>query len=222
MKTRIAELEKELESARENLKELDQKLPKLLAESNAAEKLFNDFEPIDEAAIRSKLSGAAAANRKVTENTFRADAQNVLKGHIAAADALTAKIEAIDKDKEAQLAAAKFPIEGLGFTDDGLTYKGIPFSQASSAQQIRVSVAMAAALNPKLRVMLVKDGSLFDEKSMTLLAELAQEHDLQVWVERVGNKDLSAVVIEDGSVVGEEPPAKEDAPKAEDSELKLS
>ncbi|NGZ99664.1 hypothetical protein G5V59_02720 [Nocardioides sp. W3-2-3] len=47
------------------------------------------------------------------------------------------------------LAKATFPVDGLGFDDDGVTYQGVPFAQASSAEQIRVSLAMAMSLNPQ-------------------------------------------------------------------------
>jgi hypothetical protein len=47
---------------------------------------------------------------------------------------------------------------------------------------------------------LVRDGSLLDENSLNLLAGLARDFDGQVWIERVGEGDESAVIIEDGMV----------------------
>ena len=84
----------------------------------------------------------------------------------------------------------------------GVTYNGVPFSQASSAEQIRVSVAMAMAMNPKLRVLRIKDGSLLDDDAMDMLKKLAVKEDFQVWVERVGNGSEDAIVIEAGEVKG--------------------
>ena len=92
----------------------------------------------------------------------------------------------IDLEKEGRVARAIFPVPGLAFGHDGLLLEGVPFEQASQAEQIRVSVAMGAALHPQLRVLLVRDGSLLDERSLALLGELAAERDLQVWLERVG------------------------------------
>ena len=80
----------------------------------------------------------------------------------------------------------------VGFTDEGVTYNGVPFSQASSAEQIRVSLAMAMALNPKLRVVRILDGSLLDADSMRQVAEMATAADYQVWVERVADDSASA------------------------------
>jgi len=98
------------------------------------------------------------------------------------------------------LAETPFPVEGLGFGDKGVIFGGLPLSQASGAQQLRVSIAIGAALNPKLRVMLVRDASLLDDKSFALLGEEAKARQLQVFLEQVGHGSRVQVVIEDGHV----------------------
>ena len=91
-------------------------------------------------------------------------------------------------------------VDGLGFDDDGVTYQGVPFSQASASEQIRVSLAMAMSLNPKLRVIRILDGSLLDAENLAQIADMAKDNDYQVWIERVGTADGIGVVIEDGAV----------------------
>jgi hypothetical protein len=93
----------------------------------------------------------------------------------------------------------------FGFGEDGITFNGLPFEQASSAEQLRVAVAMGLALNPTLRVLLIRDGSLLDAENLGMVAEMAAEADAQVWIERVGEGDECAVVIEDGHVAEKEP-----------------
>ena len=44
------------------------------------------------------------------------------------------------------------------------------------------------------------DGSLLDEGNLALIAEMAEQSDAQVWVERVGDGKECHVVIEDGKV----------------------
>lgn len=116
------------------------------------------------------------------------------------AAALTKSIEECDERKRAAVAALKFPVPGLALGEGCVMLNGIPFSQASSAEQLRASVAVGMSLNPKLRVMIVRDGSLLDDNGLELLAALAQEHDAQVWVERVSKGKECAFVIEDGHV----------------------
>lgn len=118
----------------------------------------------------------------------------------AYAEELTERIEELDGHREKALAGAKFPVPGLSFGEDGVLWNGVPFAQASSAERIRVSVAMAMAMNPDLRVITIQNGSLLDEDMRTAIDELAADKDYQIWYEIVGNAEDATVVIEDGRV----------------------
>ena len=163
---------------------------------------------IDDGPIVEKLKSADQVNAAVRAKRERGR----VAGRIAVLEEhrrqLTDDLREVDDDKARMLASARWPIEGLGFDQDGVTYQGLPFEQASKAERYRVAVALGAALNPELRVLLNRDGSLLDEASMRMLAELAQERDLQLWVERVGSKDPGAIVLEDGEI-RQEPAAAE-------------
>lgn len=115
-------------------------------------------------------------------------------------EGLTQRLTELGEQKAQALADAKFPVDGLTFDDTGVLYRGVPLSQASSAEQIRVSLAMGMALNPRLRVLMIKDGSLLDEDSMAAIREQVTEGGYQLWLERVGDADQGAVIIEDGQV----------------------
>ncbi len=141
-----------------------------------------------------KTNRQVSANRKVAAD--RAAQQDLREQYTG----LTHRIEAIDESKRRALAEATMPVDGLGFDDSGVLFGGVPLQQSSSAEQIRVSLAMAMALNPSLRVIRILDGSLLDADSMRAIADMAAEHDYQVWVERVSDDAESAVVIEDGAV----------------------
>lgn len=201
----IAELTFKIESLKTQLAEYDAKLPTFTEKHATAANALQAFIPVDEKPMRIALAGAATTNRQIQENVARATALNAVRGHQAESQKITARIDCIDAEKATMLAAAPFPIPGLSFSDTGVTFNGVPFKQSSGAQQIRVSVAIGAALNPKLRVMLVRDGSLLDEKSMALLSELAEVHNLQVWIERVGQDSFSSVIIEDGHIAAAAP-----------------
>ena len=144
---------------------------------------------------------AARTNAQVRANLAHAQAAAEVAALRAAYAAHTAQIEAIDAERAAMLAAARFPVAGLGFDSaGGITYRGLPLEQASGAEQIRVAMAIALAGSPEIRVVLVRDASLLDDASMALVAELAEEAGAQVWLERVGAADEGAVVIVDGGV----------------------
>ena len=150
--------------------------------------------------ILEQIRGAEAANRQVVAYREAVRLAKQAEDRKAQAEDLTRRIEAIDARKATMLAAASFPVAGLSFGEEGLLYQDRPLEQASSAEQLRVSVAMGLALNPQLKVLLIRDGSLLDGDSMRTIAEMAEAAEAQVWIERVGDGDPAAIVIEDGSV----------------------
>ena len=117
-----------------------------------------------------------------------------------AADDLTQRLAAIDERKTTALAEAAMPIDGLAFDEHGVTYRGVPLRQCSAAERLRVSLAMAMALNPKLRVIRITDGSLLDSGNMRLIQDMAAQNNFQVWIERVDESGTVGFIIEDGSV----------------------
>lgn len=60
---------------------------------------------------------------------------------------------------------------------------------------------MAMALNPRLRVIRIMNGSFLDADSMATIATMAADKDYQVWVERVSDGTSVGVVLEDGEVL---------------------
>ena len=57
---------------------------------------------------------------------------------------------------------------------------------------------MALALNPKLRVILIRDGSLLDGDQGAALRKFAEDQHCQVWLEQVATDKAVGIVIEDG------------------------
>jgi DNA repair exonuclease SbcCD ATPase subunit len=155
---------------------------------------------IDVAPIRERLANVETVNRSVRAKNARAQKLSEVDHLRGERQKLTESIEAIDAEKSKKLAAVKWPVEGLGFDTCGVTYKGVPFAQASKAERYKVSVAIGAECNPELHVMLARDASLLDNKTIALLSSLAAERDLQLWMERVGDKDPGAIILEDGEI----------------------
>lgn len=156
--------------------------------------------PIDLNDLRSKLNTAKTTNAAIAQRQQR---DKILAEAIALekqSQQLTDQMAAREKQKTDAIKAAKMPVDGLGFGAGFVTYNGLPFSQASDAEALRVSVAIAMATNAKLRVIRIRDGSLLDEDGMKLLATLAREKDYQVWIERVDSSGEVGIVMEEGQV----------------------
>src|SRR3546814_1683124 len=73
--------------------------------------------------------------------------------------------------------------------------------QVSTAGRLRVSTGIWMAANPGLRVLRIMDGSLLDDDSMAMLAQMDEAEDFQLWVEIVGDGGVG-IIMEDGLVKG--------------------
>ncbi|WP_188260687.1 AAA family ATPase [Azospirillum tabaci] len=157
-------------------------------------------DPEDVAILRGEIDSANAINDGIKLRDRRIALEKEAAAAESESKALTDYMADREREKAEAIAAAKMPIPGLSFGDSMVLFNGIPFDQASSAEQLRVSVAIAMATNPKLRVLRIKDGSLLDEDGLQMLSEMADASDYQVWVERVDSSGKVGVVMEDGTV----------------------
>jgi len=155
---------------------------------------------IDPEPIRQKIAEAEGINRKVRANIGFGNIKLTYTALVEKAKELTNQIAAVDAEKAKRIKEAPFPIKGLSFDENSVLFNGLPFTQASSAEQLRVSMAMGIAMNPKLRIVLIRDGSLLDEDNLRMIAEMAEKAKAQVWLERVGEGKEVSVILEDGIV----------------------
>lgn len=159
-------------------------------------------DPIDTAAVAVQLEEARRHNASLGRAGERRQLIKDADVRVAESERLTKAIEALDAAKAAAVANAKLPVPGLGFGDGFITLNGQPFEQASDMEQLRTSVAIAAAQHPEIRVILVRDGSKIDSEQWQGLVDIAAEMDCQIWVETVESDRPTAVIIEDGHVKG--------------------
>lgn len=201
-----AERDTQISALRDQIARLESERDALIAKANAADEKLAGLPalpaPKDAASIRAEIEEANRVNRLVALHDAKA-------AHISEADRLKAKsekmtgaIEAIDKKVADAVANSKLPVSGLSLGAEDVMLDGLPFEQASDAKQLRVSMAIAMAGNPDLRLIRIRDGSLLDGDAMAILAEVAEADDFQIWIERVIASGPSAIIMEDGHIKG--------------------
>jgi chemotaxis protein histidine kinase CheA len=221
-KGRRADTAQRIVECKQVAEELRQKAKDTIAAAESVEQQAVDFqakldaaeplpEPVDLSTIREQLRQAHAINDQIDKRFNRSEIEAQAADYEKAALAATEAMAAREKQKADAIMAAQLPVEGLGFGDGVVTYNGVPFEQASSAEQLRVSLSIAMAANPKLRVIRIQDGSLLDDDSMAQIAEMAKANEYQVWIERVDTTGKVGIVIEDGMVAGAPVPAEAEA-----------
>lgn len=195
---RVRELEIELIKLRDEVIEL-----------KAEEILFKDIEKTDIKGIQREIKDAEKNNSDYYEQMSNLEKVNKLKEEIGGlsvmSEELTKTIEGRNDKKVKILSKIKMPIDGLNVENGIIRYNGITLKELSTAEQIRVSFGIAISLNPTLKVVFIRGGSLLDAKSKCMIIDLAREKGYDVWMELVEslNKDkgVMRVEIEDGLIV---------------------
>jgi DNA repair exonuclease SbcCD ATPase subunit len=211
---------RELDPAKRELSDLAGKLKAAEELVEVLKKNINDAE-LFEHHIRVDLDSpafAVAETEKIAEELNRCEAVNAevrsnrdYKEKEAEVIKRKGKVENLGKilddlrtEKEVALKAGKFPVEGLSFNEDGVLFNELPLDQVSAAERVRVALAISMALNPKLRVLRITDGSLLDSVSWKIITEMAEKNDFQVWIEKVDEAGGIGFYFEDGSLKGAE------------------
>lgn len=191
---------KEVERLREQIKTEGKSIEQAVREIKSETVRLDGIHVPDLNELNRKLGEVEGINSKVREAQKRKALEGEYTKTRKEAELLTTRITKIDKIKSNALGTVKFPIDGLGFDEFGVTYQGIPFSQASDSEKLKISLTIAMALNPKLRVIRITDGSLLDADNMKLIDELAKEKDYQIWIERIIDDKGIGIIIEDGRI----------------------
>ena len=187
----------------EEVAEAERKCTELAARLDQKTEVVSALKDADISDLQAEYDRILDAAKAEMQNQERSKLVQQHTESEAAGNAITRRIAEIDAKKAAELANANMPVDGISFDDGVVYFNGIPFEQLATSEQIRISAAIACALNPTLRVMIIKDGSLLDDDAMAILAEIATEKDVQIWIERVGNDKHTSVVIEDGCIAVE-------------------
>lgn len=188
---KIQELEEELQQLQKEAGDVSRSLEKRRSE----EEIQKDIDKANE-----QMTTASQVNKEVDLFERWETANEKVEKFREQYTEMTDKLKEIESRKAEKIAAAKMPIEGLSFSEDGITYNDIPFEQLSSAEKLRVSMAMAIAMNPDLRIIRIMDGSLLDSENMAIIEEMAGSSDYTAIIEIVDESGEVGYFIEEGEV----------------------
>lgn len=201
---RLQAVLKEQESA-VNIKTADLQEARVKAGAAAEESV--KLVDIDLSQFNSRAADVDKTNTSIRNNKARTDLASQLTTKRGESDALTRKMDAIEGQKREAIAAAKFPVTGMSLDDMGkVQLNGLPFEQANTRAKILASLAMGAALNPRLRVVLVRSGNDIDDAGMKIVGDWCETNKMQIWLERIRTDGNVTFVIENGHLAGQEPP----------------
>src|SRR5690606_2716435 len=77
-------------------------------------------------------------------------------------DDLTTQIAELDQARDAAIAKAHLPVEGIGFGDGVITLHGKPWRQGSKAERAEASAVISMEMKPHLKFILFRDAPNMD------------------------------------------------------------
>ena len=210
-RNRVSRMYDELCREKREIDELEAKLITLNATYNANVTTYNSeaervqgLADIDTAPIEAAISDAENVNAKVRANQRKAEAQQEASKLRESCDSLTKRLDALRAERVALLDNAGMPLEGVSVDGGVLSYNGHVWSDMSGAEQLRVATAIVRATKPECGFVLVDKLEQFDTQQLAEFAAWCEGHSLQVIGTRVATDDSCTVIIEDGSILGQE------------------
>lgn len=189
---------------------LDRAADEALEQAKAIDKLIADAPPlperIDVEAIQQKIDNANEINKAVANKQRKQQLIQEADEHERQSDELTARMAERENAKRAAVAKAHLPVDGLGFADDHITLNGFPLEEASTAELCDACTAIAMALNPTLKIILIRNGNDLDQDMRARIAQRAAEKGYRVFMECVDDGSSERITIENGIVKGTEIP----------------
>jgi dephospho-CoA kinase len=203
---RLGDLSHRIERLQAELQDARVAFGKAEAEAQAATVAVLGIQLVDLDALQRQLREADETNAEIRAARSQAESREQLRqAASAAADRYTEqehKLTQARKELTDLLATAALPVPGLQLKDGLVSLNGIPAPQLSASEALKLSMRIAMAANPHLRVLLVRDASLLDSVSLQEVKDCAASNGYQLWIERVADeRSGSAILIEDGRVV---------------------
>lgn len=171
----------------------------------------SELVEVDVSALEAERAAAKKANEaaRLSQAAIASHRDTIVKSELLAEQAnkkrseweeLTGRLTRIKDSKKEMLAAARFPLSGMRVEGDDVYINDVLFGEHATSRQIIFGLEIGAAMNPKLRAVLIRDASLFDDNAMRLVTEWAVEKEYQVVMERVDDSGLYGIYLENGLV----------------------
>lgn len=192
--SRVADLKASLLEAEKSLAELQDQFKKA---SKSSERLKDEST----AELEKSLQDIDDINRRVRINRTKwaAEAEAAALGEQVAA--LTEKLDAVRSERQALLESAELPLPGLSVVDGELVYQSKKWDCMSSADQLRVGVAIVRKTRPTCQFVLLDKLEQMDLKTLREFGEWLESEGLQAIATRVSTGGECSLIIEDGLVV---------------------
>ena len=209
LSNQVSEIDKEIERLTVIKKEiLEKEIPTLLSDVEKCKTFVSKKQVVDIEALEASLDDISSHNVNVQKVKSLKDDQEKLSSEKIKSENITKRLAEIEEQKKKLFSSSALPVKGLEFDEEKVMFNGLPLNedQIPTSQLIAIGLRLGMAMNPNLRLLVIKDGSLIDEKTMNYILQTCEKKGYQIFIEMVERKgtELSIEFIEkDGTTSAE-------------------
>ncbi len=209
-RSRLHQLEQEYQKTVEEMENLLKRQSSLEKDLSTARTAAADLTDQSTRELELSIANIEEINRKVRANLDKDKAEEDAQEYRRQYNQLTKQIEDVRQTRTEMLNSATLPLPGLSVKDGELTYNGFQWENMSGSDQLKVAAAIVRKLNPKCGFVLIDKLEQMDMDTLTEFGQWLEAEGLQAIATRVSTGGECTIIIEDGYVAGQEPPAIED------------
>lgn len=183
------------------LSDADEAFQAIAATNTMAQEIRDEAEAIvvpDKSEIEKKLHDYSQAQRVLQQIANRDRLQAEFNQAKADATAVDAKVAIARQKPKELLAQAKFPVEGLEFTEDNILVNGLDIDSLSDGEKLKLGVAIAQSTVGKLGCILIDGAETLDPYNLRqLMADANADNDHHYIITRVTDGELTVTTTAD-------------------------
>jgi DNA repair exonuclease SbcCD ATPase subunit len=187
------EIEREISKLQKSLADKRQEIQNFLNKKVEVSKfLEKNPKPKDIDAIDNEMQTLSDHNTKVAQVKELDAKKATLKEKEDESQKYSDRLTEIESEKKEIFSNADMPVKGLAFDEEGVTYDGLPLCETNipTSKLIEIGARIGMALNPSLRLLVVKRGESLDNEHMEALLEICSKEGYQLLIEKVdSNKE---------------------------------
>ena len=204
----VIKIRETIETLKKRIAELEECASKIAIQKSENEAKIRDIQTTLPPAA--DLSGILAEGQRINEENKKVDANEARDAKAQEVEKYSAQyytdslkeMRAIEDARVKIFEDAHMPVKGLTVKDGKLFWLDKPVATLSTGERCRIGAQIAVAQNPKARVILCDDASLYDQTTIGILEEVCS--DFQIW--RVVNTEekVMKITIQEGAANAEE------------------
>jgi DNA repair exonuclease SbcCD ATPase subunit len=193
-------LEMEITQIKDKLKMLESQLEGVNSNISQMEKGMAGVELKDNSILENKLKNAEELNNKFRSKIKRDEVSEKYNAKSKEYGDKTLEYEMSEKEKIEMLKNAKFPIEGLSVSDEGVLYNNLPLDQESHSNRIKIALSIAMAMPSELRTIILDDAEIIDDDNMKVIDDWAVKNEYQIIIARRSEPADNVITIKEGKI----------------------